>query len=143
MTKNPVGPPTKYRDTMPEKALKWLKTKVDEYESVGTVASGIKRVLKVSLPTIEELAVVLEVTKETLYQWEGVKGKEELTDVLGKVREEQHRRLVSKGLSGEYNSTIAKLILHKHGYSDKQEVDQKIQLSGFGKAHEELSKLDD
>ena len=35
----------------------------------------------------------------------------------------QEKDLINKGLTGDFNSTITKLILTKHGYSDKQDID--------------------
>ncbi|MEN7471298.1 terminase small subunit, partial [Providencia stuartii] len=37
----------------------------------------------------------------------------------------QENRLINKGLIGEFNPTITKLMLANHGYSEKQEVDHK------------------
>ncbi|WP_415843310.1 terminase small subunit [Xenorhabdus thuongxuanensis] len=34
-------------------------------------------------------------------------------------------KLINKGLTGDFNSTIAKMMLTKHGYSDKQEIDHR------------------
>jgi len=35
----------------------------------------------------------------------------------------QERTAVNRGLDGTFNSAITKLILHNHGYSDKQAID--------------------
>ena len=45
------------------------------------------------------------------------------SNIFEKLMSEQEKVLVNKGLTGDYNSTIAKLILTKHGYSDKQDID--------------------
>jgi len=34
----------------------------------------------------------------------------------------QHRGLVNGGLSGKFNPAITKMMMTKHGYSDKQEL---------------------
>jgi hypothetical protein len=38
------------------------------------------------------------------------------------VQTAQEQRLLNKGLDSGYNSTIAKLVLSKHGYRDSQEL---------------------
>lgn len=75
---------------------------------------------KVQLPTIEGLAYHLGINKDTIYTWR--KEKEEFSDLIDELLAKQARELVNKGLSGDYNSTIAKVLLTKHGYRDAQEV---------------------
>ena len=72
------------------------------------------------LPSIEGLARYLEVSRDTLYEWE--KQYPEFSDILEAVRAEQADRLINNGLSGDYNPTITKLMLSKHGYSDKTDI---------------------
>lgn len=76
--------------------------------------------LKVKLPTIEGLAVYLGVHRDTIYEWS--KLYPEFSDILEELRATQADRLMNNGLSGDYNSTIAKVLLTKHGYNDKQEL---------------------
>ncbi len=95
----------------------------EKQEIIGLSAKGTelyKNRLKVNLPSIEGLALYLHVHKDTLYEWEKI--HPEFSDVLGDIRAKQADRLISNGLSGDYNPTIAKLLLTKHGYSDKQEI---------------------
>lgn len=48
----------------------------------------------------------------------------EFLGALNKIREEQRSRLINKGLSGQYNPVIAKLILSaNHGMAEKTETD--------------------
>lgn len=84
--------------------------------------------LKVKLPTIEGLARYLKIHRDTVYQWE--KEHDEFSDILEELRSKQAERLLNNGLSGDYNPTIAKVLLTKHGYTDKQEIDQKTEHSG-------------
>lgn len=81
--------------------------------------NGIKA--KVKIPTIEGLCLKLQINKSTLYDWEDK--YQEFSHDIDKVRKSQAERLVNKGLSGEYNPTIAKVLLSKHGYTEKQEID--------------------
>lgn len=84
--------------------------------------------LTVNLPSIEGLAMHLEVSRSTVYLWQ--KEYPEFSDILEVLLQKQAQALLNNGLSGSYNSTIAKLILTKHGYTDKAEVDQKTEHSG-------------
>lgn len=77
--------------------------------------------LKVKLPTIEGFARFIGVNKTSLYEWE--KLDKDFSNALDKIRQEQHDRLVNNGLSGDYNPTIAKLVLSSnHGYKEKADV---------------------
>lgn len=81
---------------------------------------------KLYLPTIEGLAVHLEVRRETLYDWANPKSDryhEEFSDIFDALRAKQAAQLIQNGLANNYNSTITKLMLTKHGYTDKQETD--------------------
>lgn len=76
--------------------------------------------LKVKLPTKGGLAKFLGVSRETLYAW--AKEYPEFSDVMESLGSEQEDRLINSGLSGEYNPTIAKVLLTKHGY--REGIDQ-------------------
>lgn len=77
--------------------------------------------LKVKLPTIEGFALRLGVCKKSIYNW--AKDNEKFLHALEKIEIEQKERLINMGLSGEYNSTIAKLILSaNHGMAERNNV---------------------
>ena len=76
---------------------------------------------KQRFPTGAGLAKVLGISQRTVYNW-GDKC-EEFAYVLDALMQEQEIKLIDHGLHGEYNSTITKLLLSRHGYSDKQETD--------------------
>lgn len=84
--------------------------------------------LKVQLPTIEGLALFLEISRSTLYLWQ--KEHKAFSDIIEVLQQKQAQALINNGLSGNYNPTIAKVLLTKHGYTDKQEIDQKTEHSG-------------
>lgn len=69
------------------------------------------------------LAQYLGVTKSTIYLW--AEGDDDLSldfsDTLRACVEKQEKMLISGGLGGAYNSTITKLMMTNHGYSDKPE----------------------
>lgn len=91
---------------------------MDEDEGNGPqkLYSRFEVVSNVKVPTIEGLALHLKVRTQTLYEWE--KTYPEFSDIMGTVRQKQADRLISGGLSGKYNPTIAKVLLTKHGYRE-------------------------
>ena len=48
--------------------------------------------------------------------------KLEMIEILGEINDMQHHLLLQGGLGGTMNSNIVKLMLGKHGYSDKQDT---------------------
>jgi len=97
--------PTKYNDEVLEKA----KTYIYNHEQYGDL-----------VPSVVGLACVIDVSRSTLYKW--ADENDEFSDILGRINEEQEKKLLSGGLGGDFNSNIVKLMLGKHGYSDKQET---------------------
>lgn len=117
--KSKGGRPTKLTKEIITLSQEYIDNSKDEYEVKGDNKPFI--VWDVKLPTIEGLANYLNVNRDSLYEWE--KESEEYSDILTRVRNAQAERLINKGLAGQYNPVIAKLLLTKHGYSDKSEVD--------------------
>lgn len=120
----PGGRPTEYKEEYVNKVDEYLESNQDidtiEFEVDGeAVSKPIK--LKVKLPTVEGFALFIDVSKRVLYDWE--KEYPEFLHALDKIRTEQQQRLLDKGLSGDYNPTIAKLILSSnHGMREKSDV---------------------
>lgn len=106
-----AGRPTEYNQSFVERAKEYL-TSCKDFE-------GEKK-LKVNIPTKGGLAVYLDVARETLYDW--ASKYPEFSDIMEKVGAEQENRLINNGLSGDYNPTIAKVLLTKHGY--REGIDQ-------------------
>ena len=107
-----TGRPTKYKPELIKKA----KAYITEYETYGDV-----------IPSIAGLASVIEVHRSLLYVWE--KEHPEFLDILEAIKREQQKVLLNKGLTGDFNSAITKLVLGKHGYHDKQDMDVKADMS--------------
>lgn len=128
-----VGRPTDYSDEVVSDAWNYVK------EFANDEGTGDK--LKVNLPTIEGLALYLEISRSTLYLWQ--KEHKEFSDIIEILQQKQAQVLINNGLSGNYNPTIAKVLLTKHGYTDKQEIDQKTEHSGEIKHTVDHSKLSD
>lgn len=126
MEKRAVGRPTGYSPDILKNSEKYLQGAVDRFEEVAkTVAtSGItiefRRRLVVNLPSVAGLAVHLKCARSSIYEW--AKQHAEFSDMLERILAEQEKRVVENGLSGEYNSTISKLILAKHGYRDESDI---------------------
>ena len=77
------------------------------------------------LPMVAGLSIYLDVARDTIYEWAKLKtplGKQ-FSDIVERISAEQEYKLVGKGLKGEYNASIAKLILNKHGYVERRETD--------------------
>jgi len=102
---NPVGRPTKYNED--------LQTQADEYifkyNEVGDV-----------IPSRVGLCCYLGVSKRISYEWELL--YPEFLHTLENIEAMQERTAVNRGLDGTFNAAITKLILHNHGYSEKQEL---------------------
>ena len=121
------GRPTKYLEEYNNKVDEYLELHQDkELERVGLRSENgyekIDYVLRVNLPTIEGFARFIGVNKTTLYEWD--KKYPDFSNSLDKIRIEQQTRLINEGLAGNYNPTIAKLILSSnHGMREKTEQD--------------------
>ena len=72
-----------------------------------------------AIPTVGGLAERLGVAKRTIRHWK--KRNEEFENTYERLMSEQERVLLNKGITGEYNAAICKLILmNNHGYRDKK-----------------------
>ncbi|MGK4231240.1 DNA-packaging protein [Providencia hangzhouensis] len=107
-TKTKMGRPSKFAESL-VKAKEYL---MGGYETVGDV-----------IPSVAGLACYLGVSRKTVYEW--VKESTDLSDTLEGILAMQENKLINKGLNGDFNPTITKLMLANHGYSEKQEVDHK------------------
>lgn len=68
------------------------------------------------LPSIAGLAVELDISRETLYQW--VKTYH-LSDIITKLQALQERRVLELGITNSYNPVFSMFLLKaKHGYVD-------------------------
>lgn len=99
----PGGRPSKYNQEMVGKARAYIQ---GEYLAQDDV-----------IPSHPGLAHYLGVTRSTLYKW--AEEHQEFSDMLDALMDSQHRLTLAGGLKGDFNSVISKLVLSKHGYSDK------------------------
>mgnify|MGYP006162671285 CR=1 FL=1 len=72
------------------------------------------------------------IARSTLKKWGKDPGKEEFSAILALMKAKQERVLINKGLLGEFNSNIAKLMLGKHGYRNKVQVEVKSKTRAEG-----------
>jgi hypothetical protein len=70
--------------------------------------------------TVVGLCLHIGIAKSTCYRWIE-EGKLEFKDIVDTVADLQEKKLVTNGLTNEFNASITKLLLTKHGYSDKVE----------------------
>jgi len=112
---NNGGRPLEYGKEMCEKAKKYIEECKDSF-------NGGK--IDVKFPNKGGLALYLGVSRETLYDW--AEKYPEFSDIMRELMAKQEERLLNGGLSGNYNSTIAKLILSKHGYRDVADVNNNV-----------------
>jgi len=102
----PAGRPSKYTEE--------LLTKAWDYTNGGWKCAGD------AMPSICGLADHLNLDRSTIYDWAEDPNKE-ISDMLGRILTKQEKVLFNESLKGEYNATIAKLALTKHGYHDKSD----------------------
>ncbi len=104
----PGGRPTKYTPELLKNAHEY----VDNWEELGDV-----------VPQLCGLAVHCGISEETVQEWKKHEDKKEFSALCACVMGMQKRELVNKGLSRATDASLSKLMLMKHGYSEKQEVD--------------------
>jgi hypothetical protein len=131
-----AGRPTDYNEEIIPKTKEYLALCEDKEVNQGSEESPRYK-LKVKIPTIEGLAVHLEINKDTIYEWCEV--HPEFSDVIDTLRAKQADRLLNNGLSGDYNPTIAKVLLTKHGYREGIDTDHTTK----GEKIEDTEKLKD
>ena len=98
--------PSKYTPEMLARAREYIEV----YEKLDEV-----------MPSIAGLSVYLKIARETIYAWSAEEGKGEFSDIVTELLSKQELKLSNGGLKGELNASITKLMLTKHGYSDKVE----------------------
>lgn len=104
--KKKIGRPSELADCL-VKAKEYL---LGDYETFGDV-----------VPSVAGLACYLGKSREAMYEY--ARNNEDFSDTLENIKTMQENKLINKGLTGEFNATITKLMLSNHGYSEKQEID--------------------
>ena len=104
--KKKIGRPSELADCL-VKAKEYL---LGGYETFGDV-----------VPSVAGLACYLGKSREAMYEY--ARNNKDFSDTLESIKTMQENKLINKGLTGEFNATITKLMLSNHGYSEKQEID--------------------
>lgn len=110
------GRPTDYSPKILKQTREYIAECVDTWQMVQKRRRDWVNIYNVKLPSIEGLAYYLNVSRDTIYQWATV--HTEFSDILEQLRALQAEKLINGGLGGSYNSTIAKVLLTKHGYRE-------------------------
>lgn len=103
---NPVGRPTKLTDELMDKAKVYVQKDylIDEL-----------------IPTMQGLSLYLGVSKRVLHDWRNE--NDEFMHIVDDLMDLQAKNLFRGGLTGDFNASITKLLLTKHGFSDRVEQD--------------------
>jgi len=105
------GRPTHYSDEIENKAREYLNV----WAELGH-----------AVPSVAGLAIYLKRRRSVLYQWAAHADNEEFKGILEDITTLQEEIALSNGLTGDYNSAIVKLLLGKHGYSEKVETQTNV-----------------
>ena len=88
---------------------------IDTEVNIGTYEKPQWKTV-VKIPTIGGLALAINCARSTLYDWAAK--YPEFSYIMEQLGANQENGLINKGLSGDYNPTISKVILTKHGYRE-------------------------
>ena len=102
----PAGRPSEYSEE--------VQALADAYAEGGFIEAGDV------VPSRAGLALELGLSRSTMANWEKF---HEFLVTLDKISYLQERISLNGGLRGDLNSTIVKLLLANHGYSDKLQQD--------------------
>lgn len=101
-----------------------MVAKAKEYLDTGYLEGG-----KV-IPSTVGLSLYLGVSRQTIDFWGNNPDYKEFSDILDAIQAKQQSLLLNNGLNGTFNSAITKLVLGKHGYSER--VENTLQGPGGG-----------
>ncbi len=125
------GRPTILTQELLASARDYLASCVDVVDNHYLKNDYKDRLIEVKLPSIEGLAIHLNIHRSAMYIWEATADYEkdpnslfcQFFDILEKLRAMQANRLINNGLMGSYSPVIAKLLLSsKHGYIEKSDI---------------------
>ena len=93
----------------------------DYVKSDGEKSTSWEQKVRAKIPTVEGLSLYLGVNRDTVFEW--AKHHQVFSDSLADLVNKQKQMLISGGLGGYYNPTIAKLILSaNHGMIERTDV---------------------
>ena len=103
----PAGRPTKYTSELLDNCY----TYIAKWRELGDM-----------IPSHEALQLSIGISSTCMYDWARDPEKAEFSVILDKILLMQRQELINKGLSGDFNSNITKLVLGKHGFHDRKEL---------------------
>jgi|TARA_R110000822_G_C15122448_1_gene474161 hypothetical protein len=112
------GRPTSYNDEVLQMAKDYLNYFLDNKSEVNLIPPQV-------IPTAVGLCAYINIGTSTIHVWDKDEEKVEFRAVLDKIKQVQHVIALNGGMTGVYSAPIVKLLLTKHGYSDKSEQDIK------------------
>lgn len=104
----PTGRPPIYNEEMPPKVGEYIDNCIGAEE----------------VPTTAGLSLYIGVNKDTIVEWS--KTHDDFSVSYKFMMAFQEDDVWQNALHGKYNSNIAKLMLHNHGYSDKSEIKSQV-----------------
>ena len=113
---NKGGRPTKYTPEIVQQALDYLEQYNTEHGH--------------AIPSAIGMSIVLKLDESTLYDWAKQEGNE-FSKILPRCKKQQEFTLINGGLKSDLNSNIVKLVLGKHGYSDKQHTEHSGHINDY------------
>jgi len=90
-------------------------------ERAWAYANGGWSLVGDKVPSVAGLACEIGIRRETCHAWAKDENNQ-FSNILMVIAEKQERELLNNGLDGTFNPPITKMMLSKHGYSDK--IDQ-------------------
>jgi hypothetical protein len=106
LSKHPGGRPSIYSRAV----LDTTQDYITNYENHGH-----------SVPTIAGLCQVIGMSRDLAYKWMEDESKKEFFYMVSRIMTAQEHKLIEGGLNNTYNSSVTKLMLSKHGYTDSQD----------------------
>ena len=77
-----------------------------------------------AVPIIVGLCKHINRSSSIVYKWAKDEDKTEFLDILDEIMDLQHLGLVNGGLKAEFSAPVTKMMMTKHGYSEK--IDQTL-----------------
>lgn len=102
-----IGRPSKYTNDLLLKASQYL----NNWQKWGD-----------AVPSIASLCIYLKISRKTAHLWKHDEDKADFCHILDTISLAQERTLINNGLLNYFNSNVVKMMMGKHGYTDKQEV---------------------
>lgn len=118
--------PTSYNEEIVDKAWDYVN---GEWETLSS-----------TVPSVVGLCRYINRSKSIIYDWQKDEDKE-FSDILSALMELQEDLLREKGLLKEFDSSLTKMFLSKHGYSDRQEISQTTTHTFSQMSDEELERI--